>query len=81
MPRRRRGRAEGNRLLQWRRRDGWISYAEVRAAREVAVLQVGTRLVPVPAHGCAVVVWTRRPPRVRALDAAGTVVGEVPIAL
>ena len=70
----------GNRLLPWRRRDGWISYAEIRAAREVAVLRVGTRLVPVPAHGCAVVVWTRRPPRVRALDAAGTVVGEVPVA-
>jgi hypothetical protein len=70
----------GNRLLPWRRRDGWISFAEVRAAREVAVLQVGSRLVPVPAHGCAVVAWTSRPPQVQALDAAGTDVGEVPVA-
>jgi hypothetical protein len=70
----------GNRLLPWPRRHGWISLVEVRAAREVAVLLVGTRLVPVQAHGCAVVVWTRRPPRVRALDAAGAVLGEVPVA-
>jgi hypothetical protein len=70
----------GNRLLPWRRRDGWISHAEIRAAREVAVLQVGVRLVPVAAHGCAVVVWTRRPPRVTALDAAGTVLGDIPVA-
>jgi hypothetical protein len=70
----------GNRLLPWRRRGGWISFAEIRAAREVAVLRVGSRLLPVAAHGCAVVVWTRRPPRVTALDAAGNVVGEVPVA-
>lgn len=68
-----------NRLLPWRRRDGWISFAEIRAAREVAVLRVGSRLVPVAAHGCAVLVWTRRPPPVQGLDAAGTVLGEVPL--
>jgi hypothetical protein len=65
-------------LLPWRRRDGLTSFAEIRAAREVAALRVGGRLVPVAGHGCAVVVWTRRPPRVQALDAAGTVLGEVP---
>ena len=70
----------GNRLLPWRRRDGWTSFAEIRAAREVAVLRVGERIVPVAAHGCAVVVWTRRPPRVQALDADGAVLGEVPVA-
>ena len=69
----------GNRLLPWRRRDDWISFAEIRAAREVVVLRVGERIVPVAAHGCAVVVWTRRPPRVQALDAAGTVLGDVPV--
>lgn len=39
-----------DRLLTWRRRDGWISFAKIRAAREVAVLRVGSRLVPVPGH-------------------------------
>jgi hypothetical protein len=65
-----------------RRRPGsggsWISYAELRVAREISVLRVGTRLVPVADHGCAVVVWTRRPPSVVALGAEG-VVGPVAV--
>ncbi|RBY76255.1 hypothetical protein DQ239_14840 [Blastococcus sp. TF02-09] len=61
------------------RSGSWISYAGVRAAQEVAALRVGTRLLPVAGHGCAVVVWTRRPPRVTALDAAGAPVGAVPV--
>jgi hypothetical protein len=60
-----------------RLRDDWISYAELRAAEEVAALRVGTRSVPVAAHGNAVVVWTRRPPEVTALDASGAVLGRV----
>lgn len=60
-----------------RLRDGWLSWAELRVAEEVSVLRVGTRLVPVAAHGCAVVVWTRQPPRVAALAASGAVLGAV----
>jgi hypothetical protein len=48
-------------------------------AEGVAVLRVDDRLLPVAAHGCAVVVWTRRPPRVTALDPGGAVVGPIPI--
>ena len=70
----------GTSLLPWRRRDSWISFAEVRAAREIAALRVGSRLLPVAAHGCAIVVWTGRPPRITALDAGGTVVGKVAVA-
>jgi hypothetical protein len=58
-------------------RRGWVSWAEVRAAEEVAVLRVDDRLVPVPGHGCAVVVWAGRPPSVTALDASGAVLGAV----
>ncbi len=61
------------------RRESWISYAELRVARGVAALRVGDRLVPVAASGCAVVVWTRRPPRITALDAAGAALGPVPL--
>jgi hypothetical protein len=64
--------------LGWSR-DEWVAWAELRLVEEVSVLRVGTRLVPVAAHGCAVVVWTRQPPRVEALDAAGTLVGRVPV--
>jgi hypothetical protein len=64
--------------LGWSR-DDWVAWAELRVAEEVSVLRVDTRLVPVAAHGCAVVVWTRRPPRVEALDAAGTLLGSVPV--
>jgi hypothetical protein len=62
--------------LGWPRHD-WISWAELRLAEEVAALRVGTRLVPVALHGCAVVVWVHRPPAVAALDAAGAVLGPV----
>ncbi|TKJ27863.1 hypothetical protein [Blastococcus sp. CCUG 61487] len=59
------------------RRDGWISYAELRLAREVAVLQVGQRQVSFAAHGVAVVVWTGPVPDVTALDEAGKALGPV----
>ncbi|GAB3358320.1 hypothetical protein [Modestobacter lapidis] len=62
-----------------RRPARWVWWAELRVAEEAAVLRVDDRLVPVAAHGCAVVVWTRRPPRVTALDPAGAVVGPIPI--
>jgi len=61
------------------RRSDWISWAELRVAEEVAALRVDTRVVPVAAHGCAVVVWTGEPPGVAALDAAGTVLGSVSV--
>ena len=72
------GTARASRRRPWSS-DGWISYAELRVAQEVSVLRVGTRLVPVAGHGCAVVVWTRRPPSVVALVADGDVVGPVAI--
>jgi hypothetical protein len=65
-----------NRWFGWIR-DDWVSWAELRVAEEVSTLRVGTRLVPVVAHGNAVVVWTRRPPAVAALDASGAVLGPV----
>jgi hypothetical protein len=58
-------------------RSTWVSWAELRLAAEVSALRVGTRLLPVPTHGNAVVVWTRRPPRVTALDESGAVLGVV----
>jgi hypothetical protein len=60
-------------------RDGWVSWAELRLAAEVAALRVADRLLLVPGHGSAVVVWTRRTPRVAALDASGTVLGWIPV--
>jgi hypothetical protein len=63
----------------WLRRDAWISWAELRLATEVSALRVGTRLVPVVAHGSAVVVWTRKPPRVTALDASGAALGPISV--
>ena len=61
------------------RRDHWISWAELRLAEEVSELRVGTRLVPVAEHGCAVVVWMRQPPRITALDASGAELGPVAV--
>jgi hypothetical protein len=61
----------------WFRR-GWVSWAELRVAQEVAVVRVDDRLLPVAEHGCAVVVWTRRPRAITALDASGAVLGTVP---
>ncbi|MGY1827917.1 hypothetical protein [Blastococcus sp. SYSU DS0541] len=50
----------------------YVSYARVRASREVDRLAVGTRLLRVPRHGHLVVVWAgRRPPTAEALDADG----------
>ena len=64
----------------WRRSAGWVSWAELRVAEEVAALRVGTRLLPVAAHGCAVLVWAARtPPSVVALDAGDISLGPVRI--
>jgi hypothetical protein len=60
-------------------RKSWVWWAELRVAQEVSVLRVDTRLVPIAGHGCAVVVWTQRPPRVAALDASGAVLGTVDV--
>lgn len=61
------------------RRHDWISWAELRVAAEVSALRVDTRLVPVAAHGCAVVVWRWLRPEVVALDASGAVLGPVEV--
>jgi hypothetical protein len=56
----------------------WVRWAEVRAAAEVARLQVNERQVPVHNHGVAVVVWgTKRLPHITALDADGSRLGPV----
>jgi hypothetical protein len=60
----------------WARRD-WVSWAVVRVAQEVSALRIDTRVVPVPGHGCAVVVRAGRPPIVTALDDSGAVLGSV----
>lgn len=61
-------------------RSRWVWWAELRVAREAAALLVdGERRIPVAAHGMAVVVWTDRRPEVAALDAAGVVLGPVPL--
>jgi hypothetical protein len=70
-------RTGSSRLGRWR--DDWVSWVELRVAEEVAVLRVGTRLVPVAGHGCAIVVWVREQPRIAALDASGAVLGPVPL--
>jgi len=57
----------------------WVGWAELRVAEEVSVLRVGARRLPVAGHGVAVVVWTGPPPDVEALDAAGAVLGPVPL--
>lgn len=59
------------------RRNGWVSWAELRVVEEVAALRVDTRRVPVADHGCAVVVWEGRPPETVALDASGAVLGAI----
>jgi len=52
---------------------GWVRWVEVRAAVEVARLQVNERSVPVPNHGMAVVVWgTERMPHIVTLGADGS---------
>ncbi|WP_285696682.1 hypothetical protein [Actinomadura sp. NBRC 104412] len=63
-----------NRLLPWGAK--WVSQARLWVASEVAALRVGSRLLKVPAHGHAVVVWgARRAPVVEALSEDGTVLG------
>ena len=57
---------------------GWVRWVEVRAAIEVARLQVNERSVPVPNHGLAVVVWgTARMPHIAALGADGSRLGPI----
>src|SRR5262249_55643428 len=59
---------------------GWVRWVEVRAAVEVAGLQVNERSVPVHDHGMAVVVWgTERMPHIAALGADGSPLGPVPL--
>jgi hypothetical protein len=61
-----------NRLLPWGAK--WVSQARLWVSSEVADLRVGDRLLNVPAHGHAVVVWgARRAPVVEALSEDGTV--------
>jgi hypothetical protein len=56
----------------------WVRWAEVRAAAEVASLQVNERQVPVHNHGVAVVVWgTKRLPHITAPGAGGSRLGLV----
>jgi hypothetical protein len=56
----------------------WVRWVEVRAAVEVASLQVNERQVPVHNHGVAVVVWgTKRPPHIVASGADGSRLGTV----
>jgi hypothetical protein len=60
------------------REPGWVRWIEVRAAVEVASLQVNDRQVPVHDHGVAVVVWgTELPPHIAALGADGSRLGPV----
>ena len=55
-----------------------MRWFEVRAAAEVASLQVNERLVPVHDHGVAIVVWgTERLPHVAALGADGSRLGPI----
>ena len=55
-----------------------MRWVEVRAAAEVASLQVNERLVPVHDHGLAVVVWgTERMPHIAALGIDGSRLGPI----
>jgi hypothetical protein len=57
---------------------GWVRWVEVRAAVEVARLQVNERSVAVHDHGVAVVVWgTERLPHIAALGADGSRLGPI----
>ncbi|WP_433290040.1 hypothetical protein ACQPZQ_41995 [Pseudonocardia sp. CA-142604] len=53
-------------------RPQFVSYAELRVAREVAVVDLGRgELKPAPRHGRLLVVWRTHPPVVRALGPGG----------
>ena len=73
------GTARSGRGLLGRRRTSWVSWAELRAAEEVAVLRAGGRHLPIAGHGVAVVLWAGEPPTVTALDAAGRELGRAPV--
>ena len=62
------------RLMPWGAR--YVSYAVLRASREVARVVVGARELPVPRHGHLVVVWAgRQPPTATAWSADGRPLG------
>lgn len=65
------------RLMPWGAR--WVRYAKLYLAQEVATLRVGHRVLPVAEHGVAVVVWSRKPPQVAALDDDGVLVGLIAV--
>ncbi|MQY08307.1 hypothetical protein [Actinomadura macrotermitis] len=66
----------GDRLLPWGAK--YVSQARLRAAAEVVRLRVGKRLLDVPEHGHAAVVWgARRGPVIEALDAEGAVLDKI----
>lgn len=67
-----------SRRLGWSR-DSWVRWAELRLAREVTVLRVDDRRLPVAAHGIAVVVWTKHAPAVTAFDSTGATLGAVSV--
>lgn len=57
----------------------WVWWATLRLAREVAALRVGSRVLALPEHGFAIVVWKHQPPDVMALDAFGDPLGAVSV--
>ena len=59
----------------------WVGWAKLRLARDVAALRADSRVLPVPDHGFAIVVWRRQPPHVTGLDAFGNPLGGVPVSL
>lgn len=62
----------------FRRRERWISYAELRVNAQVTSVRVGGRELVVPWHGHVMVVWSERePPRAVAVDEGGKSLAEV----
>ncbi|HVE99173.1 MAG TPA: hypothetical protein VNA12_08340 [Mycobacteriales bacterium] len=65
-----------DRLFPWPSR--WVWCEQLLAATGVVALRVEDRVLPVAAHGLAVVVWpSSRTPRVTALDRDGRLLGEL----
>ena len=60
----------------------FVRYAELRASREVVLVRVGARELPVPRHGHLVVVWSgRRAPAAVPVLADGRALAAVPLDL
>ncbi len=55
----------------------WVSWAVVRATVGVEALLVDDRIMPLPGHGLAIVVWSDEVPKVTCLDAAGRAMAAV----